>query len=165
MKKINPKIRRRAFSFLSFQILFIITFSLITNPVAALAGNGSKLERLRADSSQISDSGIKETQPAKQSELLIPSTVFINPAVINVPESTSSSVQSNISVAGTSGPISAITLTLTGLSSPDTNELDMLLVGPGGQKYIFMADVGGFLVGSVSNLNITVSDAAASQLP
>src|SRR5215204_1540429 len=164
MKKINPKIRKRAFSFLSLQILFIITFSLITNPVAALAGNRAKLERFRPDSFQGSDSGIKTTQPASKSELLIPSTVFSNPAAISVPDSTSSSVQSNITVSGMAGTISTVNVTLTGLTSCDVNALDMLLVGPGGQKYIFMSDVGDFL-GTVSNVNLTVSDAGATQLP
>ncbi len=58
-----------------------------------------------------------------------------------------------------------ITLSLTGFSSPDANELAFLLVGPGGQKYIFMGNVGGFLPGPVTNLNLTISDAAASQFP
>jgi hypothetical protein len=145
-------------------MLFIITFSLIMNPVAALAGNRANLERLRPNLSQISDSGNKETQPAKQDDPLAPTTVFSNPAAISVPDSTSSSVQSNITVSGMAGTISTVNLTLTGLTSCDVNALDMLLVGPGGQKYIFMSDVGDFL-GPVSNINLTVSDAGATQLP
>src|SRR5829696_4615357 len=165
MKIINSKTGKKGFSFLAFQILFVIVFSLIANPVAALAWEVTSLNKFRPTSSQTSTRRVSETQPAKMSEWLIPSTVFSNPAAINIPEMTASSVQSNIPVSGTSGPISSITLTLTGLSSGDTNELDLLLVGPGGQKYIFMADVGGFLAGPVSNLNVTVSDAGVSQLP
>ncbi len=146
MKIINSQAGSRAFSLVSFQILFVLVFSLIANPVASLARGGAGLQQ-------------------KQGNLLIPATVFSNPSAISIPEFTSSSVQSNITVSGTSGPISSITLTLTGLTSGDTNELDFLLVGPGGQKFIFMGDVGGFLAGPVSGLNITVSDAAASQLP
>ena len=163
MKTRGSKGGSRVYGFLSFQVLFAITFSLVVNPVAVLAAEKTQLDRWTPNSSQHSSFDRPETRSAT-SELLIPSTVFSNPATINIPEQTASSVQSNITVSGTSGPISNITLSLNGLSSGDINALDMLLVGPGGQKYIFMADVGGFLTAQPS-VNITVSDAAASQLP
>jgi hypothetical protein len=153
MKKINPNVKSRTFSFLSFQILFILITSLITNPVAALGANKSKLVELGTDS----------MPSAQQPAPLIPSTVFSNPAGITVPDTGQS--QSSITVSGTSGPISSMTLTLTGLSLPSgTQDLNILLVGPGGQTFVFFSDVGGLFT-STSNVNITLSDAAASLLP
>jgi hypothetical protein len=161
MKKITRKIRSRASAILSFQILFIITLSLLTNPLLAIAASSANLEQLRVNSSQKSDFGTKQSQPGN---LLIPSTVFSNGASITVPDFTTNSVQSNITVTGMAGTISSVNLTLNNITSCDINALDMLLVGPGGQKYIFMSDVGDFL-GSVSGITLTVSDSGATQLP
>jgi hypothetical protein len=164
MKKINPKIRSRASRIISFQILFILTLSLLTNPLLAIAASNANLEQSSINSSQQTGSGISETRPAKQPELLIPTTVFSNPAAITIPDMTSSSVQSNITVSGMAGTISSVNVTLTGITTCDINAYDMLLVGPGGQKYIFMSDVGDFL-GSVSGITLTISDSGATQLP
>lgn len=151
MKKKKVNIRRGAARFLLVKLLvLIIVEALISIPAAAV--------NLR---SRTPEPAIVTTQAGDD---LAPSTVFTNPAAINIPDFTAASVQSNISVSGMVGPISSLTLTLNNLTSSDTNALDMLLVGPGGQKYIFMADVGGFLVPS-SNVTLTISDAAASQLP
>jgi len=163
MKKINPNIKKRTLSFLSLQILFVIITSLITNPVAALGGNNAKLIKFRTNTVQTSDfTENTQSQTTKQSELLIPTAVFSNLATINVPDAPGMAT-SVIAVSGTSGPISTITLTLNNINATQVNDLDMLLVGPGGQNFHFLSDVS-TLFGSATGVTLTLSDAAASSV-
>ena len=67
-----------------------------------------------------------------------------------------------INVAGLGGTISSMTLTLRNLSHTWGNDIDVLLVGPGGQKVIVMSDAGS---GNANNVTLTLSDAAAAALP
>jgi subtilisin-like proprotein convertase family protein len=69
---------------------------------------------------------------------------------------------SNIAVAGV-GVIEKVTVTLSGIEHTFPDDIDMLLVGPGGQKVMLMSDAGGSL--DVNGLNLTFDDAAASSLP
>jgi subtilisin-like proprotein convertase family protein len=70
---------------------------------------------------------------------------------------------SNITVSGLSGTISKVTVTLTGLSHTFPSDVDMLLVGPAGQKFIMLSDV----IGGTDwvNINYTLDDAAAAFIP
>ncbi|MEZ5418183.1 MAG: M36 family metallopeptidase [Vicinamibacterales bacterium] len=63
-----------------------------------------------------------------------------------------------INVAGVSGTITRLSVRLNGLTHTFPSDLDMLLVGPGGQRAMFMSDVGGG--GDVSNLTLTFDDGA-----
>jgi hypothetical protein len=94
-------------------------------------------------------------------------TVFTNPGGITISDSGANPpavpYPSNIFVSGLSGTISKVTLTLTNFTAPRTNDKNFLLVGPGGQTYVFMSDVGGAV--ATNNVTITFDDAAASQLP
>lgn len=56
-----------------------------------------------------------------------------------------------------------ITLTLNGLSHTFPGDIDMLLVGPGGQKFIPMSDVGGTT--DAVNFTTVLKDSAAANLP
>ena len=67
---------------------------------------------------------------------------------------------SSISVSGIIGTISSLTVTLKGFSSSAPSNLDMLLVGALGQKFIIMNAAGG--TNDVSNVNLTFSDAGSS---
>ena len=69
---------------------------------------------------------------------------------------------SNINVAGLTGTVTKVTVTLNGLSHDFSDDLDILLVGPGGQSVILMSDTGGGNV--VVNVNLTFDDAAANSL-
>ena len=69
---------------------------------------------------------------------------------------------STINVAGLAGTISKVTVTLTNFSHTFPDDLDVLLVGPGGQKVLLMSDAGGDL--AANNLNLTFDD-TASQIP
>ena len=65
-------------------------------------------------------------------------------------------------VSGLTGTITNLTLTLKGLTHGAPHDLEMLLVGPGGQKAVFFSHVSG---GTAANLTVTVDDAAFYQLP
>lgn len=93
---------------------------------------------------------------------------FTNPGTITIADNAGGAegatpYPSKIFVSGLSGTISKVTLTLTNLNTPRTNDVDFLLVGPNGDNYVFMSDVGGAV--ATSGANITLDDAAGSQLP
>jgi hypothetical protein len=148
-RKMKQSLRNRTASFLSLQLFFVIVSSFIINPIAAIGAINDRAAAAPAGG----------TSPA----VMIPSTVFTNATPITVPDFSQTS--STLSVSGTSGPISAISMTLNGLSmNSGTQDLDILLVGPGGQKFIPISDVGG-IFSTTTNVTITLSDAGASLLP
>jgi subtilisin-like proprotein convertase family protein len=86
-----------------------------------------------------------------------------NSTLISIPDSGISSLYpSKITVAGLPSNPSKVTVTLKGISHTYPDDLDILLVGPGGQKVLLMSDAGG---GSdLINTTLTFDDAAASKL-
>jgi subtilisin-like proprotein convertase family protein len=70
---------------------------------------------------------------------------------------------STVSVSGLSGTITKVTVDLKGLSHTFPDDVDVMLVGPGGQTAVILSDVGGGT--DVSGLNLTLDDAAAGALP
>ncbi|MBX3745456.1 MAG: proprotein convertase P-domain-containing protein [Verrucomicrobiae bacterium] len=70
---------------------------------------------------------------------------------------------STIEVAGVDSTVARVTVTLADLSHPFPADIDVLLVGPAGQKIILMSDAGGS--GSLSRARLTLDDRAASELP
>jgi subtilisin-like proprotein convertase family protein len=97
---------------------------------------------------------------------------FSNTASITINDSTETQCDvvgtatpypSDIAVSGLTGTVSSVTVTLTGLSHTFPDDVDVLLVGPQGQKVLLMADSGG---GSdLDNVNLTFDDAASNSLP
>lgn len=88
---------------------------------------------------------------------------FNNAAAITINDNTSASpYPSNITVSGLSGN-KIIKLRLNGLTHTFPEDIDMLLVGPGGQKFLPMSDKGGS--GDVSSINLVLWDGAAGLLP
>ena len=71
---------------------------------------------------------------------------------------------SNITVASLFGTVSTVTAQINGLTAPRTNNLDFLLVGPGGQAFQMMSDVGDATT-PVAGINLTLADSAGGQLP
>ena len=87
--------------------------------------------------------------------------VFNNPGAIAVPGASTSGpaspYPSNINVAGMVGTISKVTATLYGISQTWPNDIDVLLVSPGGQKAILMSDIGGSV--DIASATYTFDDA------
>lgn len=72
---------------------------------------------------------------------------------------------SAINVSGVPlGTITNVTVTISNLTHPRPDDIEMLLVSPWGAKLVIMADVGG-TVTPASGVTITLSDAAGSLLP
>jgi hypothetical protein len=97
---------------------------------------------------------------------VVSGTMFTNPGTIIVGDTGGTSTvpyPSNIFVTGLSGTISKVTVTLQSTNIPETGDVDLLLVGPGGQKYIFWSDAGGG--GSPSTGTFVLDDAGATLLP
>jgi uncharacterized repeat protein (TIGR01451 family) len=92
--------------------------------------------------------------------------VHTNSALINLPDNAiADTYPSTIDVSGETGTISAIKLTLNGVSEPRPDDLDMLLVGPGGQTLVFLSDAGGNNNNGFTNVTITFDDASANVIP
>jgi hypothetical protein len=67
---------------------------------------------------------------------------------------------STINVSGLSGPITDVNVTLNNFRHTWPDDVDILLVGPAGQKVVLMSDVGGSI--PVTNLSLTLDDAASA---
>jgi len=91
-------------------------------------------------------------------------TTFSNNTAVTIPTAGAGvPYPSNITVSGLSGTISNVTVTLKNLSHTFPEDVGMLLVGPGGQKFVVLDGVIG---GSPwSNITYTLSDAAAGVIP
>jgi uncharacterized repeat protein (TIGR01451 family) len=93
-----------------------------------------------------------------------PST-YTNSSAITINDNAAASpYPSTINVSGFTGTTSRVTVTLNGLSHTWIQDVDVIVVGPGGQKAWVLSDVGGFS-GGVSNVTLTLDDNAASSLP
>jgi subtilisin-like proprotein convertase family protein len=66
---------------------------------------------------------------------------------------------STITLSGVPGLVSALTVTLKQLNHTFPDDIDVLLVSPGGQKMIILSDAGSGV--DAVNANITINDAAA----
>jgi subtilisin-like proprotein convertase family protein len=96
---------------------------------------------------------------------LAPSTTTYSNAspIVFIDNVAGSPYPSNINVAGLSGTISKLTLTLTGLNHTFPGDADMLLVGPTGVTFVPLSDVIGG--NDWVDINYTLDDAAATFLP
>ncbi|MFN0279639.1 MAG: hypothetical protein ACKVRN_13740, partial [Pyrinomonadaceae bacterium] len=93
-----------------------------------------------------------------------PSTTFTNPAPITINDNAAGApYPSNITVAGLTGTVTKVTVDLTGVSHTFPDDIDVMLVGPGGQNTLLMSDAGGGL--DITGVNLTFDDLAAATLP
>jgi len=70
---------------------------------------------------------------------------------------------STVVVSGLLGTVNNVTVRLNNLSHTFPDDVDILLVGPGGQNAIIMSDVGGSL--DAVDVSLTLDDLAAMALP
>lgn len=93
-------------------------------------------------------------------------TTFSNPAPIVIPATGTSGpaapYPSNIIVAGLGSAVSKVTVTLKNMNHTFPDDIDILLVGPGGQKLLLMSDAGGSA--DLVNNTYTFDDSAAATL-
>src|SRR5205823_722773 len=70
---------------------------------------------------------------------------------------------STISVAGVTGTVMKVTATLAGLSHTYPLDMEIVLVGPGGQTVLLLSDAGD--QASITNVTLTFDDAATAFAP
>jgi len=89
---------------------------------------------------------------------------FCNPASVTLNQAGASTPYPSLITASglPSGPFK-VTATLNGISHTATGDIDMLLVGPGGQNVMLMSDAGGSA--NLQNATLTFDDNATAQLP
>jgi subtilisin-like proprotein convertase family protein len=71
---------------------------------------------------------------------------------------------SRVFVSGISGAISHMAVTLKGVTYAESQDIDALLVGPGGQTFVLVAAAGPSSGGAITNVTLTLDDAAATTL-
>lgn len=95
---------------------------------------------------------------------IITTQQFTNATELIIPDSGPASLfPSPITVTGMSGKIIGVTAILDGLTHAWPEDVDVLLVGPNGQKVMLLSDCGGG--NSCSNLQLNFSDAATQFIP
>ena len=89
---------------------------------------------------------------------------FTNSLLITIRDTNSAlPYPATIPVSGLSGTVTKVTVTLRGLTHSFPDDIDVMLVGPAGQKLMLMSSTGG--ANSVTNLTLTFDDAASATLP
>lgn len=93
---------------------------------------------------------------------------FTNSSAITIPNSgaalgAASLYPSPITVSGVGAQLTGISVTLNNFSHFYPADVDILLVGPGGQNVLLMSDVGTFF--PVSNLNFTFNNVSGTSMP
>ena len=88
-------------------------------------------------------------------------TNLVNSASISIPNSgPATAYPSLITVSNVTGLVSKVVVTLNGLSHTFPEDLDVLLVGPEGQKVMLMSDAGGAY--AVSGVNLTFDESGVA---
>jgi len=91
-------------------------------------------------------------------------TPICNTTALTIPSSGAASVYpTDIAVAGLTGVVTDVDVQINGLNHTWPDDIDILLVGPGGQNLILMSDVGGST--DIVNGNLVFDDAAAAGIP
>ena len=71
---------------------------------------------------------------------------------------------SNIMVSGMPGAVTKVTVKLNSITHGNPADIEILLVGPGGQAAMIMSDAGG-CCGGITNVTLTLDDSAVNPLP
>ena len=93
-----------------------------------------------------------------------PTAISLNEPAAPLPPTAGSPYPSTILVSGLPGTISKVVVRLNGLSHNRADDMDVLLVGPTGARFVLQSDAGGTAV-PVVNATVTFNDAAATQIP
>jgi hypothetical protein len=137
------------------------SFTFRVNPALACGGTLTATLQLQDGASNLGTAAFGFTLGTTVSG---PTLSFANPAAITIPSSGAAApYPAAINVSGIISPVSKVTASLTGVAHTFPDDLDILLVGPGGQKVMLMSDAGGSA--DVSGATLTFDDAAAGGVP
>lgn len=93
-----------------------------------------------------------------QGTATVPVFIFTAAEATDIPPSGAASPYPvTLNVSGVQGEITSLAVRINGLSHSESRDLDLLLVGPGGQASMFMSDLG---QGIVNNVTLTFRDGA-----
>jgi hypothetical protein len=132
-----------------------------TDSIEALYSGDSNFAPSNATLSQEVDD---HTTVTSGSQFCNTGAITLNNPDINNPEIGASPYPSHIFIPGMPGPLTNLTVTLSNVTYSESQDIDALLVGPGGQSLILVAAAGPDSGGALSNVTLELSDAAASQL-
>ena len=105
-----------------------------------------------------------DNTPSNARSKASPMQQFCNTTAITIPSSGSATpYPSGIAISGVTGVIGDMSVTLNNIQHSFSGDVDILLVGPGGQKFIILSDVGGS-DGFDTARTITLSDAGTALL-
>jgi subtilisin-like proprotein convertase family protein len=89
---------------------------------------------------------------------------FCSAGGITIPDSgPASPYPSTVTVSSPATTVPTVTVLLNDVTHTWPDDIDILLVGPGGQNLVIMSDTGGS--GDISNIDLTLDDAAGAILP
>jgi uncharacterized repeat protein (TIGR01451 family) len=104
------------------------------------------------------------TQTLPLGLITVPTLLWTNAAGITIPDVGKASVYpSLIAVSGVSGIVNKVTVTLLGYHHTWPDDVDVLLVGPTGQKVMLMSDCGGG--NALNGVTLTFDSDAISSVP
>lgn len=90
-------------------------------------------------------------------------SIFSNPAPITIPTfGTATPYPSTITISGMTGAVTEVRMVIKDFSHTYTSDADLLLVGPQGQKFVVMSDVGSNTPSN--NVTLTLRDSAADNM-
>ncbi|HEY0548650.1 MAG TPA: HYR domain-containing protein, partial [Verrucomicrobiae bacterium] len=101
---------------------------------------------------------------AKAASFSNPTAISLNEPAAPLPPTAGSPYPSTILVSGAPGTISKVVVRLNNINHNRADDMDVLLVGPTGVKFVFLSDAGGTAV-PVVNATVTFDDTAATQIP
>jgi subtilisin-like proprotein convertase family protein len=89
-------------------------------------------------------------------------TTLSSPDTLDIPGQRMQPYPSAIGVSGLTTPVADVAVRLDGIDHPRPDDLDVMLVGPGGQNVVLLSDAGGST--PVSGVAPTFTDAAAAPI-
>jgi hypothetical protein len=96
--------------------------------------------------------------------ILDAATQFVSPQAVSiVGDSAAAPYGTTVNVTGYPGPIGGVRVTLFGVTHPDPDSIEALLVSPNGTAFVLMADAGGS--GPLTDATITLEDVGTAYLP
>lgn len=131
----------------------------------------SLLESLLPDSLVAATDLFRSIAESSSSDPLAPEALFLNSSPIAIndrtansnPPATASLYPSQINVSGMTGNITQVDVSLNSVSHSFPDDIDVVLVGPGGQRVVLMSDAGAGL--DINGVNLTFNQSAGSTLP
>jgi len=114
--------------------------------------------------SDIADANPANNQYSDSTRVITNSGSFSSLAAITVPQlGQANPYPSTIFVSGLTASVFQVRVILTNITHSFADDLDVLLVGPGGRSILLMSDAGGEF--AINNATLTFDDGAASSVP